>query len=39
MKNIRGTAAYWADILGNLLATVRRLGPPTLFVTLPADDN
>ena len=39
MKNIRGTAAYWADILGNLLATVRCLGPPTLFVTLQADDN
>ena len=39
MKNIRRTAAYWADILGNLLATVRRLGPPTLFVTLSADDN
>ena len=39
MKNIRGTAAYWADILGNLLATVRCLGPPILFVTLSADDN
>ena len=39
MKNIGGTAAYWADILGNLLATVRCLGPPTLLVTLSADDN
>ena len=39
MKNIRRTAAYWADILGNLLATVRCLGPPTLFVTLSANDN
>ena len=39
MKNIRGTAACWADILANLLATVRCLGPPTLFVTLSADDN
>ena len=39
MKNIRGTAAYWADILGNLLATVMCLGPPILFVTLSADDN
>ena len=29
----------WADILGNLLATVRCLGPPMLFVTLSADDN
>ena len=26
-------------ILGNLLATVRCLGPPILFVTLSADDN
>ena len=39
MKNIRGTAAYWADSLANLLATVRCLGPPTLFVTLSVDDN
>ena len=39
MKNIRGTAAYWADILYNLLATVKCLGPPTLFLTLSADDN
>ena len=39
MKNIRGTAACWADILANLLATVRCLGPPTLFVTLSTDDN
>ena len=39
MKNIRGTAACWADILANLLATVRCLGPPILFVTLSADDN
>ena len=39
MKNISGTAAYWADILGNLLATIRCLGPPILFVTLSADDN
>ena len=39
MKKIRGTVAYWADILQNLLATVKSLGPPTLFVTLSADDN
>ena len=39
MKNIRGTVAYWADILNDLLATVKCLGPPTLFVTLSADDN
>ena len=38
LKNIRGTVAYWADILSNLLSTVKRLGPPTLFVTLSADD-
>lgn len=38
MKNIRGTAAYWNDILHNLLATVKSLGPPTIFLTLSADD-
>jgi len=38
MKNIRGTVAYWAEILHNLLATVKSLGPPTLFLTLSADD-
>ncbi|CAC5405283.1 unnamed protein product [Mytilus coruscus] len=38
MKNIRGTVAYWADVLQNLLATVKSLGPPTLFLTLSADD-
>ncbi|MEW8546654.1 MAG: DUF6570 domain-containing protein [Candidatus Thiodiazotropha sp.] len=38
LKNIRGTVAYWADILSNLLSTVKRLGPPTLFITLSADD-
>ena len=38
MKNIRGTVAYWADILHNLLSTVKTLRPPTLFVTLSSDD-
>lgn len=38
IKNIRGTFAYWADVLHNLLATVKSLGPPTLFLTLSADD-
>ncbi|MEW8545326.1 MAG: DUF6570 domain-containing protein [Candidatus Thiodiazotropha sp.] len=38
MKNIRGTVAYWADILNNLLCTVKTLGPPTLFITLSSDD-
>ena len=39
MKNIRGTVAFWSHTLSNLLATVKCLGPPTLFVTLSADDN
>ena len=34
----RGTVAFWADILQYLLATVKSSGPPTLFVTLSADD-
>ena len=39
MKHIRGTVAYWTDILYNLLAMVKCIGPPTLFLTLSADDN
>ena len=38
MKNIRGTVAYFRNGLNNLLAMLRSLGPPTLFVTLTADD-
>lgn len=36
MKNIKGTIAYG---LYNLLSIVRCLGPPTIFLTLTADDN
>ena len=39
MKTIRGTVAYWVNVLQNLLSTVNLLGPPTLFVTVSADDN
>ena len=38
MKKIRGTAAYWINVLHDLLAMVKCIGPPTLFVTLSADD-
>ena len=38
LKGIRGTVAYWKNALSNLLATLKTLGPPTLFVTLSADD-
>ena len=38
MKHIRGTVAYFRNSLNNLLAMLRTLGPPTLFVTLLADD-
>ena len=38
MKNIRGTVAYFRNQLYNLLAMFRCLGPPTLFITLSADD-
>ena len=37
-KNICGTAAYWKNKLLDLLAIIRSLGPPTLFMTLSADD-
>ena len=33
MKHIRGTVAYFRNSLNNLLAMLRTLGPPTLFVT------
>ena len=39
MKNIRGTAAYWSEVLYKLLAMVKSLGSPTIFLTLSADDN
>ena len=38
MNNIRGTVAYFRNALNNLLAMLRTIGPPTLFVTLSADD-
>lgn len=39
MKNIKGTIAYFKNALYNLLSMVRCLGPPTIFLTLSADDN
>lgn len=38
MKFIKGTAAYWKNNLLNLLAIFKCLGPPSLFVTLSAND-
>ena len=38
MKHIRGTVAYFRNALYDLLAMFRCLGPPTLFMTLSADD-
>lgn len=38
MKKIRGTAAYWKNTLFNLLAMIRNIGPPTLFLTLSSND-
>ena len=38
MKNIRGTVAYWKDVLYNLLAMIKNLGCPTFFMTLSAND-
>lgn len=39
MRSIRGTAAYWKNSLLNLLAMLKNLGPPTLFLTLSCNDN
>ena len=38
-KNIRGTAAYWKNTLMNLLAMIKCIGSPTIFLTLSANDN
>lgn len=38
MKKIRGTAAYWKNTLLDLLAMIRNIGPPSLFITLSAND-
>lgn len=38
MKNIRGTVAYFRNQLYNLLAMFKALGPPSIFMTLSADD-
>jgi hypothetical protein len=38
MKNIRGTVAYFRNALYDLLAMFRTIGPPTIFMTLSADD-
>lgn len=38
MKNIRGTVAYWKQVLFNLLAMIKNLGPPTIFMTLSCND-
>lgn len=38
MKKIRGTAAFWKNTLFNLLAMIRNIGPPTLFLTLSSND-
>ena len=38
MRNIRGTSAYWNKAKLDLFAMFRTLGPPTLFITLSADD-
>ena len=38
MKKIRGTIAYFRNALNNLLSMLRSVGPPTLFITLSADD-
>lgn len=38
MKNIRGTSAYWKDVLYNLLAMIKNLGCPTFFMKLSAND-
>ena len=39
MKQSRGSPAYWKSTLLDITAMCRQLGPPTLFLTLSADDR
>lgn len=38
MKNTKGTVANFRNVLFDLLPIFKSLGPPTLFLTLSADD-
>ena len=38
IKYIRGTAAYWKNNLLDLLTMFKSLGPPSVFITLSAND-
>ena len=38
MKNVRGSAAYFKNSLQNLLAMIKNIGPPHIFLTLSCDE-
>src|SRR5258705_8788264 len=38
MSSIRGTASYWKQYTGDILAMILRLGVPTFFLTVSFDD-
>ena len=38
MKSVRGSPAYFKDALHNLLAMIKNLGPPHLFLTFSCDE-
>jgi Helitron helicase-like domain at N-terminus len=38
VKNIRGTSSYWKTVLNELLAQIRCLGSPHLYLTLSCND-
>jgi Helitron helicase-like domain at N-terminus/Herpesvirus tegument protein, N-terminal conserved region len=38
MSGIRGSGAYWRQYSGDLIAMVKALGTPTLFMTISYDD-
>lgn len=39
LKNVRGSPAYWENSKKNLLAMIRQLGTPTIFLTLSASEK
>jgi hypothetical protein len=38
MSSIRGSASYWKQYAGDLIAMIKQLGLPTFFITFSSDD-
>ncbi|GFT54152.1 helitron_like_N domain-containing protein [Nephila pilipes] len=38
MRSIRGSSAYWRTAMNELIAFIKCVGPPTLFINLSCND-